>query len=80
MEKTVYSFEDFRNPEKNFSAGSLNQLEEVTGMDKKSLGKKLRINNIYVEPTGRYKVMKLEHKPSKRINNGDLGNFTKNKK
>lgn len=77
MSQMVYSYEDFLNPENNISVGSLKQLEGKTKMDERTLGRKLKVNGIYVDPLGRFKVLRLKHEPNKRVKNGNVKNFIK---
>jgi hypothetical protein len=71
----VYIYDNLREPERSCSVGSLRQLSELTGMSISTLKRKIRVNVVFYNEAGRYKVMKLVHKPDGRGKNGNLRNF-----
>ena len=66
-----------RNPDKSCSVGSLVQLEEKTKMDERTLSRKFQKGNVYIEPMGKFKVLRVLFTPDNRKSNGNTDNFKK---
>ncbi len=75
MSKFVYVYDDLRNPENNYSSGAAWQLVKDTGINERRIGRLLSASGVYMEPTGKFKLMRLIFKPDKRSKNGNTNNF-----
>lgn len=75
MSKYIYIYDDLREPSHNYSVGAAWQVVKDSGMDERKIGRVLKDSGVYIEPRGRFKLMKLIFKPDKRSKNGNKDNF-----
>ena len=77
MNKTVYVYDDFRDPGNSMATTSITQISEIVKIKERVLARRLNGCNVYADPGGRFKVMRVPYIADGRKNNGDENRFSK---
>jgi hypothetical protein len=75
MRQYIYVYDDLSNPANSSSGTAIRQLEKKTGMDERTIGRKFKKNNVYCDPDGKFKIMRLPLDRDNRRKNGNSDNF-----